>query len=212
MIATTRQVIGTKAFRTATLIVILAVALAGISLLFWNQELKYQLPTEVPANYHNVQPGTALSLSFPSQPNSSKPVFLHFFNPDCPCSKFNMTHFKQLVETYNKDLDFAIVAMTPPGQYTAEEIQGKFGLDLPVSFDSTLAATCGVYSTPQAVIIDQHKLFFRGNYNKSRYCTDPASNFAQMAIDSLLQHSNKLLFSPLAFKAYGCELPKCNKP
>ena len=56
--------------------------------------------------------------------------------------------------------------------YTAKQIQDKFGLDIPVLFDSSLAKACGVYSTPQAVLIDNNQnLYYRGNYNRSRYCT-----------------------------------------
>jgi hypothetical protein len=190
---------------------ILVIILSGISWLFWTQELKYQLPTDMPSNYREIAAGTPIALTLPFNRNLQKPVFLHFFNPDCPCSKFNIRHFKELVKTYGQALDFMIVAMTTEKQYTAEDIQGRFDLALPVSFDTTLAANCGVYSTPQAVIIDQNKLFFRGNYNKSRYCTDPKTNYAQMAIESLLLNKNNLSFGPLAFKAYGCELPTCNK-
>ncbi|MBO9658850.1 MAG: redoxin domain-containing protein [Chitinophagaceae bacterium] len=193
------------------MVITLIISISGISWLFWAQELQYQLPTAVPVNYREVQPGAPLAVSFPSEHDKKKPVFLHFFNPDCPCSKFNIKHFKELVRTYGHAIDFAIVAMNPDQRYTADDIRDRFDLNLPVTFDTTLAATCGVYSTPQAVIIDQNKLFFRGNYNKNRYCTDPATNYAQMAIDSLLLHKNNLSFGPLAFKAYGCELPTCNK-
>lgn len=206
-----RQRSGSKTFRKLILVIILIISISAISWLFWTQELQYQLPTTVPVNYREVQPGTPLAIAFPSEKERTKPVFLHFFNPDCPCSKFNIRHFKELVRTYGHELDFAIVAMNPGKQYTAEDIRDRFDLNLPVSFDTTLATTCGVYSTPQAVIIDRNKLFFRGNYNKNRYCTDPATNYAQMAIDSLLLHKNNLSFGPLAFKAYGCELPTCNK-
>jgi hypothetical protein len=71
---------------------------------------------------------------------------------------------------------------------------------------------CGVYSTPQAVIIDRNqKLYFRGNYNKSRYCTDKSSNFGQMAIDSILKNKAEPHMSELATIAYGCQLPNCTK-
>lgn len=206
-----RQLLRGSAFRRLCLLIILAISFSGITWLFWSQELKYQLPTALPVNYQEIQPGSSLAISFPFDTNTQKPVFLHFFNPDCPCSKFNIKHFKELVRTYSNELDFAIVAMTSGNEYTAADIQSRFDLSLPISFDTSLATTCGVYSTPQAVIIEQNKLFFRGNYNKSRYCTDPATNYAQMAIDSLLQHKNNLPFGPLAFKAYGCELPKCTR-
>jgi hypothetical protein len=103
--------------------------------------------------------------------------------------------------------------MSEKSEYTAREIQDKFGLSIPVLSDKSIAASCGVYSTPQAAILNSdHSLYYRGNYNKSRYCTDKKSNYAQMAIDSLLKENAVPAFNASALKAYGCELPNCNKP
>jgi hypothetical protein len=102
--------------------------------------------------------------------------------------------------------------MSKDNNYTAEQIQEKFDLRIPVLFDKALADSCGVYSTPQAAILDtNHTLYFRGNYNKSRYCTDKASNYAETALDSLVSGSKLPLFDTLATRAYGCQLPTCNK-
>ena len=62
--------------------------------LFWYNDWVFRLPTPVPINYKPVPPGTSITLgnSVPHTPD--KPVFLHFFNPDCPCSRFNKTHFQ----------------------------------------------------------------------------------------------------------------------
>lgn len=189
----------------------LALLLAGIVTLFWRSEWVYSLPTPVPAGYQNVKPGTPISL--PAALASQKPVFLHFFNPDCPCSRFNMPHFKTLVKSYGRQVNFAIVLMTNKN-YTAEQIRDKFDLPypIPVLTDSTLAVSCGVYSTPQAVIIDTaQKLFYRGNYNRNRYCTNEKSSYARMALDDLLHNQLTQNFSPLALKAYGCQLPTCTR-
>jgi hypothetical protein len=115
------------------------------------------------------------------------------------------------VQQYGKAVDFGIVVLTAKG-YTASQIQDKFGIRIPVSFDSSIAATCGVYSTPQAVIITAgHKLYYRGNYNKSRYCTNKSSNYAQIALDALLHRDNAIVFDRYALTAYGCRLPECKK-
>ena len=202
--------------------------LAGIAALFWRYEWVYSLPTPVPAAYRDVKPGVRIGLpedqlalirmSGPAQESlgqssAKRPVFLHFFNPDCPCSRFNMPHFKALVKLYDRQVDFAIVLMTDK-KYTAGQIRDKFDLPypIPVLTDSALAAACGVYSTPQAVIIDStQKLFYRGNYNRSRYCSDEKSSYAKMALEGLLQNNLTQNFSPLALKAYGCQLPTCTR-
>jgi hypothetical protein len=188
----------------------------GIAFIFWRYEWKYGLPTAVPANYHDVYLGALIQLPASAQllrTPGAKPLFLHFFNPDCPCSRFNMPQFRALVEKYSDKVDFAIIVMSPR-IFTSAQLQDKFGLPhpLPVLRDSAVAAACGVYSTPQAVLIDAGgKLYFRGNYNRSRYCSDPRTGFAEQALDGLLHNDYSLTFSPLALKAYGCQLPSCTR-
>jgi thiol-disulfide isomerase/thioredoxin len=186
---------------------ILATAIAG---LFWYNEWKYSLPTPVPVNYVPVYAGNYVDVSFGDFKNN-KPVFLHFFNPDCPCSKFNVPQFQSLVKQYGRQANFAVVIMSGK-HFTTHQIQQKLNLDIPVFFDSAIAANCGVYATPQAAIIDANgKLFYRGNYNRSRYCSDEKTGYAKIALTSLLNQQSLQNFSQYAFKAYGCELPKCTK-
>jgi thiol-disulfide isomerase/thioredoxin len=179
----------------------------GICSLFWYNEWRYSLPTPHPDNYNDVKIGEHINLSRVITHNPDKPLLIHFFNPDCPCSRFNMPHFKSLVKKYRDNLDFAVVVINKSSQYTPGEIKEKYDLNVPVLCDSTIAASCGVYSTPQAAILDAgSNLYFRGNYNRSRYCTDANSEFVKMAIDSLLNSNTKPLFSQFALKAYGCQV------
>ncbi len=182
--------------------------MAGI---FWYADWKYSLPTPLPNQYHAVRTGEYIDLDGKLAVSRNKPVFIHFFNPDCPCSRFNIPYFKSLAKRYGSKISFAIVVLNNKA-YTAAEIQNKFDLDVPVSFDSTIAAACGVYSTPQAVLLDSNQhLYYRGNYNKSRYCTDNKSNYAQMAIDSLFNDNYRPVFNRYALTAYGCQLPVCTQ-
>lgn len=183
---------------------------ACLTALFWYNEWKYSLPTPVPVNYHAVSFGQRISISSKLAFKNNKPVFLHFFNPDCPCSRFNITHFKELVRQYGSQVNFAVVLMTDK-YYSVQEVKKRFDLNVPVVVDPQTAIKCGVYSTPQAAIINaDHKLYYRGNYNQSRYCTSKKSEYARMALSGLLQQNQHLVFNQLALQAYGCTLPKCN--
>lgn len=196
--------------RKAVVISWIGIIVVTMAVLFWRNELVYMLPTPVPQNYVAVNSGETIDLSQYMTVSREKPQFLHFFNPSCPCSRFNMPHFKSLVTEYGYAVNFAIVVMNDR-TYTEKEIQEKYDLSIPVYFDSTIAAGCGVYSTPQAVIINtDHRLHYRGNYNKSRYCTDKKTNYAQIALEAFLI-KQPAAFDAFATKAYGCQLPKCNK-
>ena len=198
------------------LVIVWLLLLAGlIGMVFWQTAWKYSLPTPIPSNYRDVPRGTSivLPLSAHSSVTADKPLFLHFFNPACPCSRFNMPQFRALVQHYGQQVSFAIVVMSPE-KYTAAQLQAKFDLPypIPVLSDSAIAAACGVYSTPQAVIIGTDgRLFYRGNYNQSRYCSDERTGIARQALDSFLHHNYSLTVSPLAFRAYGCQLPTCRQ-
>lgn len=184
----------------------LVVAVGGI---FWYNELQYQLPTPVPKDYKEKQIGSYVKLPVAFAGQDRKPLLLHFFNPDCPCSRFNIQQFKAIVQRYGDRVDFRIVALTQK-QFSEQEIQQKFDLDIPVTFDQNLAELCGVYATPQAALLDaNHHLYYRGNYNRSRYCADEKTNYARIAIDGLLAKNNHIKFNKLALVSYGCTLPGC---
>jgi len=184
---------------------------AAISALFWKNEYKYSLPTPIPKNHHDIAMGTHIDFG-KRVTTKNKPVFIHFFNPDCPCSRFNVPHVNELIKKYGDKIDFKIVVLNKEKNYTVGEIQNKFDAAIPVFFDEDIAERCGVFSTPQAVLLDaSQNLYYRGNYNKTRYCTDANSNYAQMAIDSLLSQNNTPSFDALALRSYGCSLPKCTK-
>jgi len=188
---------------------VLLASLGGIVCLFWSQELKYALPTPVPANFHARAVAETIDLRELHHFDKSRPIFLHFFNPDCPCSRFNIKHFKGLVAEYGSTVQvYAVI----PAYADIDRARSMIDLEqvtiLQDQADS-LASACGVYSTPQAVVIDaRQKLFYRGNYNKSRYCTTKESNYAQIALQALVTGAAPPQFNALATQSYGCELPK----
>ena len=183
------------------------VALCGLVCgLFWYNEYRYTLPTPVPPHYKKIVNGRHIKLGKDLQFNNNKPIFLHFFNPDCPCSRFNIRHFKEIVQQYGNKANFAIIVITRQ-PFDAKAIQRKFELSIPVIHNPALAILCGVYSTPQAVIINgEGRLFYRGNYNRSRYCTDTQTAYARQAIDNLVNKRANSIKDLLATTAYGCQL------
>lgn len=179
----------------------------AIGTIFWYQEGQYLLPTPLPADYRPVPPGKLIRLDTAlfTEP-ASKPLLLHFFNPDCPCSRFNLNHFLALAKKYDSIKFYAVVTDQQKGSSARQMLDDN--ITVIIDSDEKLARSCGVYSTPQAAILSSNQtLFFRGNYNRARYCTDKNSNYVQMALDSLLSKKNPPIFNPLATNSYGCVLP-----
>jgi len=179
-------------------------AIAGI---FWYQEIQYLLPTPVPQDYKVVLPGDVIKYDSVLIPQHySRPRLFHFFNPDCPCSRFNIKHFQTLQKNYSDKVDFFVVVTSQDKVAGAKKLIDR-DVTIVVDGTETLAKACGVYSTPQAALIQStNQLYFRGNYNRSRYCTDANSNFVQMALDSLISLKNPPHFSELATHSYGCSI------
>ncbi len=172
--------------------------------------MQYLLPTPVPEDYRVVLPNEVIEYdSFLIPQHYSKPRLLHFFNPDCPCSRFNLKHFNSLQKKYAHQVDFFVVVTSQEKVMSAKKLLTEKDVTIVVDADERLEKACGIYSTPQAALIQTtNRLYFRGNYNRSRYCTDPISNFVQMAMDSLLNQKAPPHFSELATQSYGCSISK----
>jgi hypothetical protein len=79
--------------------------------------------------------------------------------------------------------------------------------------DGAIATALGVYATPQAVLFSADgRLYFRGNYNTSRYCVDRRSEYARLALESLRAGNGPPPLPPAATTAYGCALPGEKEP
>ena len=197
--------------RKAAVVFVLTIIFSAIFGIFWYQEIQYLLPTPVPENYRVVRPDEVIrfdSVLIPQQ--YARPKLLHFFNPDCPCSRFNLAHFRSLSEEYGKVIDFYVVVAAKKKVSSAKKLIGK-NVTIVIDEDQKLAVACGVYSTPQAAIVQtSNKLYFRGNFNRSRYCVDKNSNFVQMALDSLISGKHPPQFIELATQSYGCSIPRKN--
>jgi hypothetical protein len=189
-----------KSVRKVILGILLTIIGVAILVTFWVQEIQYSLPTPVPA-YHKIIPmGTEVNLNNHFVKGTLK--LLHFYNPSCPCSKFNSDHIRYLSSKYGKEVSFFVVT-----ENETEKAAKEFDFAVIHDKDGMLADACGVYATPQAVLLDEkNKIYYRGNYNKERYCTNKNSNFAEIAIINLLQGSKNKNESELATRSYGCQL------
>ncbi len=97
-------------------------------------------------------------------------------------------------------------------QSSEREAQAEYaGLHLAMPMvldkDGRMGLALGVYSTPQAVLLNNAgRLYFRGNYNASRYCVDETKEFARLALAALVNGQPLPAFPQGAVIAYGCPL------
>lgn len=181
-------------WRTASVVSLLASGATLIGWTFWQQDVRYALPTPRPVGL--VQPSLGIRLDLPL-PSDGLPTLLTFYNPDCPCSRFNVDHVLELQRRFGRRVRFVAICQSgdAPGMRTVHDPKCR------------IARTCGVYATPQAVLLDRDgNLYYRGNFNRSRYCREPQSEYARIAIDALLRGAPRPEFPAAATTAYGCAL------
>jgi hypothetical protein len=196
-----------NALRLAIVIAVAGLALLAMGIVFWRQDLRYSQPTERPQDLVQAPVGRVVELpaALSGVPDllPNKPLLLHFYNPDCPCSRFNRDHVQWLMNRFGKQVQFVSVVES------GDDPTASSGLAMPhvQDTDQQIAKALGVYSTPQAVLLDgQRRLLFRGNFNSSRYCSARQTQYARIAIEAMLQDAG-LMLEPEAVTAYGCPLP-----
>ena len=191
------------------MIVAVGAALFAMGVVFWQRDLFYSLPTPRPAGL--VQPPLGQRVALPRElrdvaPAPGRPLLLDFYNADCPCSRFNRDHVRALLDRFARDVTFVAVVETAGA---SEDGPVDSGIAMPHVVDrgAAIAKSLGVYSTPQAVLLEgDGRLVYRGNYNTSRYCTEPRTQFVRIALENVLQR-RVAAAEPEAGVAYGCALP-----
>lgn len=175
---------------------------------FWQYEVKYALPTPAPIDLVEVCIGSQVDIE-PFITQGEKPMLLHFFNPNCPCSKFNIKEFFDLEKEYGKNIDLAII-LESELEEDVDQFKKTYGseVDILLDKDGAISDVLGIYSTPQAVILDTDGvIYYKGNYNKARFCTNKDSRFVDQALEHLMAGEPLPIFTEKATIAYGCNLP-----
>jgi competence CoiA-like predicted nuclease len=166
----------------------------GICFMFYKEQIKIYLPTEMPTHFKTTNYGQKFDLK-----PKKKLKLIHFFNPDCPCSKFNKRHFEFLISKYQSEVEFEA--------YSHTSIPANFPIEVKFDTNNRMAKILGVFSTPQAVLLDADgKLIYRGNYNQNRYCSSKKTEFVAQAIALALHKKSTLSVMQKSGLPYGCKI------
>jgi hypothetical protein len=185
--------------------------LTFIGWVFWEQEVKYTLPAPIPIDFVGVEVGEKIDLKDHMTLPVNQPVLLHFFSFDCACSRFNMKEFERLSIQQKDEINFMVVIQSDDAD-DLMRFEEKYALDnvsLILDKDGAISDICGIYATPQAVILDREsQIYFKGNYNKARFCTKKQTKYVDMALTHLLKNEPLPLYLQFALtEPYGCSLP-----
>jgi len=197
--------------RAALLVVIQGALLAVIAAAFWWQDWQYALPTPRPDGFYQAPLGSRpqLPAALQAQRKPGRPILVHFANPHCPCTEFNLDHLRNLHQAFAGQVDFLVALQThaEPAQAQREFEDMHLSMPMVVDRDGSIGEALGVYGTPQAALLDADgRLYYRGNYNQSRYCLDGSSEFARIALQALTGGHRLPAMPPAAFITVGCPI------
>lgn len=177
---------------------------------FYEQEVKYALPTPIPENFIDVEIGeTIQDEKVQALVNHSSTLF-HFYSFECSCSRFNMEQFQKIVKKYGGAITIKVILQSDDTR-DITRFKEKYDMDVAVvlDHDGSISDLLGIYSTPQAVILNEAStIYFKGNYNKARFCTKSQTQYTEIALNYYLK-GEKMPESILKEMSmpYGCSLP-----
>jgi hypothetical protein len=179
---------------------------AGTAYAFWYFELADLRPFAVDDSGSPVAFDAApLRSEVQRMARSGAPATLvHFWDPACPCSRFNVPHVRELVAAY-RDQGVRFVAVVSPGaaadkKELAARAAALFGAEFEIAVaDGSLA---NIPASPAAMVVDGHgRLAYLGPYGLGAACGAGSERFVERAMELALAGTPP---GPASLSAVGC--------
>lgn len=179
---------------------------------FWHFEFQFLLPVSRPAEAQVLAAGTPSPVQrlttiagAPIEIGAGTPTVLHFWNPDCPCSRFNEPAVRKLAES---NPEVRVVLVVENAELTAslrKRIAQSFPFSAVHDEDGAIAKAFGAYATPAASLVDaEGKVQYVGTYMATAMCSSNQTDAVQVALAAMLAGKD----APAGSPAYGCALPQ----
>lgn len=137
---------------------------------------------------------------------------VHFWNPDCPCNRFNEVHVKKIISDYaDKNVKFTIVVSGS----TKEERNQRHALAQKIFKHSAVKEIrsdwpmqAGPPSSPAVGVINrQGELVYFGPYSLGAQCAPDKGKFVESVLDGLYASKKSTDKKQLNTLAVGCFCP-----
>jgi hypothetical protein len=173
---------------------------------FWWFQLRNLQPFDPDAASRTVlfearQINTALSALLSDTPvtadadRQNMATVIHFWDPACPCSRFNERHVRDIVSGYrDRGIRFVVIARAGHGlthDALATRARAAFGDAVQLMDAPTGTLTDLTPSSPATAILDaEGELAYFGPYSTGALCTSTTGVFAERVLDQLLLGHN----------------------
>ena len=144
---------------------------------------------------------------------SNVPTVFNFWDPDCPCTRFNEAHVRDIMNAYQQQgIRFVIVPRyenETDKERTLLLARKTFGANALVTTDDQMTLQQAVPSSPAVAVTDASgRLAYFGPYSVGAFCGPTGGAFVEKTLDSLLLNTNPRTLNTVAF---GCFCPWSNK-
>lgn len=179
---------------------------------FWHYEFQFLLPVSKPAEAKVLRAGTPSPVSTLRTLDGAQvevgrgtPTVLHFWSPDCPCSRFNEPAVKQLAAENPGVRVLVVIETADLSPSLAKRVRERFPFPAVHDADGAIAKAFGAYATPAASLIDaEGKVQYVGTYMATAMCSSNQTDAVQVALKAMMTGKN----APEGTPAYGCALPQ----
>jgi len=144
--------------------------------------------------------------AMPESLPGSAATLVHFWDPACPCSRFNEAHVRDLIAAYrHKGIGFVVVAHAAADVAAHAVIRraaAAFGDQVPLVIQRASTAMVLPPSSPAtAIFAADGELAYFGPYSVGAVCTTGSGAFVETVLNRLLRGDNPRQVNTLAF---GC--------
>lgn len=130
-------------------------------------------------------------------PSSHGGRVIHFWNPNCRCSRFSQEHVEEVMSTYVKQGIEFIVAV--PAQRLVERALETF----PEASNAIVVNQTAGLSSPSAIVFDaQNTLVYFGPYSDGAFCASGDSAPVELMLDDVV--SQDAVTPWLNLSTFGC--------
>ena len=188
---------------------IMAVWLMGTGYAFWWFQTRDLRPFDLQAanlieEQDLTQSFNSLIATLPSKLNTS--YFLHFWQPDCSCNRFNRSHVNDIAAKY-REKDFQLITIVRPHpDYNNQQLinMAKDEFDSIVLIDKSqqFSGKARIPAAPAAAVIDkQGKLAYFGPYSDSTFCGLGGTDFVGRVANLLVKGEKPSIINTMVL---GC--------
>lgn len=191
---------------------IFAVWIIATGYAFWHFQFSQLRPFTPPQNDRAFFDGEVISKRIESLPiaPAGAATLIHFWDPACPCSRFNDDHLRALVEQYAPNGIEVLVVPAPGAPIPSTgTLQARYGTAVRLAAPE-LRALRPPSSPAVAVVDNKEQLAYFGPYSTDGLCSADGGGFVEAVLDNLLAGRQSRQFNTLAFGCY-CPWPTHNK-